>query len=257
MVEEDSHMKRELMRTASGMMVVGALLFAAAPATARTIGPVAGNTARVAIDDGQLEDAIEKAWKADPKLSARKLDVSVDHGVATISGDVLNAAEKARAEKLAHVTGVTEVKSELKINTDLRPVAEKAADKAKAGTEKAANKTAEGLGTAAEKTKEAAGTAADKTGQAVGTAAEKTKEAAGATAGAASDTWITTKVKSKIVGDKTLKGSDISVSTDNGIVTLTGTVKSEAARNRAIALAKATKGTKEVVDKTTIAGGTQ
>ncbi len=239
-------MKSEFMRTASGMMVVGALLFAAAPATARTIRPVAGNTARVAIDDGQLEDAIEKAWKADAKLSARKLDVSVDHGVATISGDVLNAAEKARAEKLAHVAGVTEVKSELKINPDMRPVAEKAADKAKAGTEKAANKTAEGLGTAAEKTKEAAGTAAD-----------KTKEAAGATAGAASDTWVTTKVKSKIVGDKTLKGSDISVSTDNGIVTLTGTAKSEAARNRAIALAKATKGTKEVVDKTTVAGGTQ
>jgi len=239
-------MKREFMRTASGMMVVGALLFAAAPATARTMGPVAGNTARVAIDDGQLEDAIEKAWKADAKLSARKLDVSVDHGVATISGDVLNAAEKARAEKLAHVTGVTEVKSELKINTDMRPVAEKAADKAKAGTEKAANKTAEGLGTAADKTKEG-----------VGTAADKTKEAASATAGAASDTWITTKVKSKIVGDKTIKGSDISVSTDNGIVTLTGTTKSEAARNRAIALAKATKGTKEVVDKTTVAGGTQ
>jgi hyperosmotically inducible protein len=240
-------MKNQVMRTASGLIVAGGLLFAAAPAMAHMSTSLAGNTARVAIDDGQLEDAIEKAWKADPKLSARKLDVSVDHGVATISGDVLTAAEKARAEKLAHVPGVTSVKSELKINTDTRTTAEKATAAAKAGTEKAANKTAEGLGTAAEKTSEAAGTAAD-----------KTKDAASKTADAASDTWITTKVKTKFVGDKALKGSSIEVSTNNGIVTLTGTVSTEAQRKHAITVAKATKGVKDVEDKTTVsAAGTK
>lgn len=223
-------MKNQVMRTASGMLVLGALLFAVAPAMARTTSPAAGHTARVVIDDDQLEDAIEKAWKADAKLSARKLDVSVDKGIATISGDVLNAAEKARAEKLAHVPGVTSVKSEIKINPDTRSVADKATDAARSGGETAANKGAEG----------------------VGVAADKTKEAASKSANAVSDTWITTKVKSKMVGDKVLKGSDIDVSTDGGIVTLTGKVLTEAQRKHAITVAKGTKGTKDVVDKLTI-----
>jgi hyperosmotically inducible protein len=240
-------MKNRVMRTATGLMIAAGLLFAAAPAKAGHLSsPVPGNTARVAIDDGQLEDAIEKAWKADAKLNARKLDVSVDHGVATISGDVLNAAEKARAEKLAHVVGVTSVKSEIKINPDTRSTAEKATTAAKAGAEKAANKGAEGVGTAAEKTSEAAETAAD-----------KTKDAASKSANAASDTWITTKVKTKFIGEKGLKGSNIDVSTTGGIVTLTGTVTSEAQRKRAVSLTKATKGVKDVDDKTTVsAAGT-
>ena len=240
-------MQNRVMRTASGMMVLGALLFAVAPAVARTTSPspTAGHTARVVIDDDKLEDAIEKAWKADSKLSARKLDVAVDKGVATISGDVLNAAEKARAERLAHVTGVTSVKSEIKINPDTRSVAEKATSAAKSGTEKAANKGAEGVGVAAEKTKEGAEVAAD-----------KTSEAASKSANAVSDTWITTKVKSKIVGDKALKGADVDVTTDGGIVTLTGKVLTEAQRKHAITVAKGTKGTKDVVDKLTITSGT-
>jgi len=241
-------MKLRGMRTANSVIVVAGLLFAAAPAKAAHLsGTPAGNTARVAIDDDQLEDAIEKAWKADAKLSARKLDVSVDHGVATISGDVLTAAEKARAEKLAHVTGVTSVKSEIKINPDTRTVAEKATTAAKSGTEKAANKTAEGVSTAA-----------DKTGEAVGTAADKTKDAADKTASAASDTWVTTKVKAKLVNEKSLKGTKIDVTTTGGIVTLSGTVTSEAQKSRAVVLAKGIKGVKDVDDKTTVsASGTR
>ena len=240
-------MKNRVVRTATGLAIAGGLLFAAPPARAGHLSsPVVGNTARVAIDDGQLEDAIEKAWKKDAKLSARKLDVSVDHGVATISGDVLNAAEKERAEKLAHVAGVTDVKSEIKINPDTRSVAEKATTAAKTGAEKGVNKGAEGVGVAADKTKEAADTAAD-----------KTKDAASKTASASSDTWVTTKVKTKFVGDKALKGSSIDVSTTGGIVTLNGTVTSEAQKTRAITLAKGIKGVKDVDDKTTVsAAGT-
>jgi hyperosmotically inducible periplasmic protein len=239
-------MKNRAMRTASGMMMLGALLFAAAPAAARTTSPAAGHTARVAIDDDQLENAIEKAWKADATLSLRKLDVSVEKGVATISGDVLNATEKARAERLAKVPGVTSVKSELTINPDTRSVAEKATSAAKSGTEKGVNKGAEGVGVAAEKTKEG-----------VDTAADKTKEAAGKTADAASDTWVTTKVKAKMTSDKALKGSKIDVSTDGGIVTLSGTVTSEAQKTHAIKVAKSIKGAKSVVDNTTVsAAGT-
>jgi hyperosmotically inducible protein len=70
-----------------------------------------------------------------------------------------------------------------------------------------------------------------------------------------SDTWITTKIKTKFVGEDALKHSDITVNTTDNVVTLSGTVASEAGRKRAIAVAKATDGVKDVVDKLTIAPG--
>lgn len=64
-----------------------------------------------------------------------------------------------------------------------------------------------------------------------------------------SDTWITTKVKASFVGEDALKGSDISVDTNrDGVVTLTGTVPNEAARARAMTIARTTKGVVRVVD---------
>ena len=71
----------------------------------------------------------------------------------------------------------------------------------------------------------------------------------------ASDSWITTKVKAKFVGEDALKHSHISVNTTDNVVTLKGTVASEAGRERAIAIVKATDGVKDVVDKLTIAPG--
>lgn len=64
---------------------------------------------------------------------------------------------------------------------------------------------------------------------------------------ATSDTWITTKVKSSMLTDSQIKG-DVDVTTDNGVVILTGTVPNDASRDRAVALAKQTKGVKDVND---------
>ena len=66
------------------------------------------------------------------------------------------------------------------------------------------------------------------------------------------DAWITTKVKWFFVGADALKGSDINVDTKDNVVTLKGTVKTEAGRAKAIALAKDTDGVKRVVDQLTI-----
>ena len=66
------------------------------------------------------------------------------------------------------------------------------------------------------------------------------------------DAWITTKVKWVFVGADELKGSDINVDTKDHVVTLKGTVKSEAGRAKALALAKDTDGVKRVVDQLTI-----
>jgi len=65
-----------------------------------------------------------------------------------------------------------------------------------------------------------------------------------------SDTWITTKVKTTFAGDKKLKGSDIHVDTDhNGVVVLSGFVKNDVARAHAVAVARDTKGVREVKDE--------
>jgi hyperosmotically inducible protein len=62
------------------------------------------------------------------------------------------------------------------------------------------------------------------------------------------DPGITTAVKSKLAADDTVKANDINVDTRNGVVTLKGEVPSAAVKTRAIELAKATDGVRDVVD---------
>ena len=60
------------------------------------------------------------------------------------------------------------------------------------------------------------------------------------------DTWITTKVKSELATTEGIKSGDISVTTKNGLVTLSGTVNSKAQVQKSIAVAKAVKGVRDV-----------
>jgi hyperosmotically inducible protein len=64
--------------------------------------------------------------------------------------------------------------------------------------------------------------------------------------GKVDDSWITTKVKSKLAAAKGVKASDISVNTTDGAVTLTGTATSKTEKNHAIHIAKGVKGVKSV-----------
>lgn len=68
-----------------------------------------------------------------------------------------------------------------------------------------------------------------------------------ATAGeAVSDTWITTKIKADLASTKDLKSTDISVETNNGVATLTGTVPSEIEHKKAVAATESVKGVVKV-----------
>jgi hyperosmotically inducible protein len=60
------------------------------------------------------------------------------------------------------------------------------------------------------------------------------------------DTWITTKVKSELVDAKNVKSTDISVTTTEGVVALTGTVTSTKEKNHVIHITKMVKGVKSV-----------
>lgn len=84
------------------------------------------------------------------------------------------------------------------------------------------------------------------------TLAQRAKNGMRRTGEAIDDAWITTKVKWFFLGDDLLKGSSINVDTKDRVVTLNGTVKTEAGRARALALANDTDGVTKVVDKLTI-----
>ena len=86
-------------------------------------------------------------------------------------------------------------------------------------------------------------------GASVGTTAAGAASNAGV---AIEDSVITTKLKTAILADTTLKGSDISVETRNGEVLLTGSVTSDAQKDHTAKIARALSGVKNVNNKLTI-----
>ena len=74
-----------------------------------------------------------------------------------------------------------------------------------------------------------------------------TNHATGQKTGAAlSDAAITTKVKAKFAADSTVSATKIHVDTDNGVVKLTGTAKSQDEAAKAAEIAKSTEGVASV-----------
>ncbi len=76
--------------------------------------------------------------------------------------------------------------------------------------------------------------------------ASDSKAAADKTGEVATDSWITTKVKSKLLADDMTKSFDISVTTTDGTVALSGSLPSADSITRAVALTKEIKGVKHV-----------
>jgi osmotically-inducible protein OsmY len=69
---------------------------------------------------------------------------------------------------------------------------------------------------------------------------------------AMSNASLTTKIKAKMALDDTIKAAAIDVDTNGSIVTLSGTVRSEAERTRALQLARETDGVTQVVDRLSV-----
>ncbi|MGE5815087.1 MAG: BON domain-containing protein [Acidobacteriota bacterium] len=78
---------------------------------------------------------------------------------------------------------------------------------------------------------------------------EKVAEAGNRAAEVLSDAALTTKIKSKMALDDTVKALDINVTTKDGDVTLSGYVHSQKERERALALARETNGVRRVTDQ--------
>jgi hyperosmotically inducible protein len=63
------------------------------------------------------------------------------------------------------------------------------------------------------------------------------------------DGALTARIKSKMALDDYVKALDIDVDTNDGIVTLSGTVATAQQRERAVALARETRGVRQVTDR--------
>jgi osmotically-inducible protein OsmY len=211
------------MRSAIGTFVCVAAMIAAAPhPTTAAPQTTTTTTASSSKADKTIDAKITRRINADPTLKKHHVKVSVDDGVAKLSGTVRTDAERERAERLAMAAGATRVENKIEVEPN-----------AKGTTGTIERKSREG----AEKSKEGAEKAWD-----------KTKEGANKAGAEVTDGWITTNLKTRFMSDETLRASDIHVTTDNHVVTLTGSVPSADARAKAVATASKISGVTRVVD---------
>lgn len=196
-------------------------------------GPIATSAAfaQATGSDTVLDSRIEKRVHRDATLKKYDVHVSVADGVATLTGTVPTEADRSKATLLATVPGISKVNNQIVVDVNA----------GRSGVKGTAGKIEDKTKDAAEATKDAAVKAAD-----------KTKEGLSKTGEVITDGWITTRVKSKFIGEDLLKDSDIDVDTKDHVVTLNGTVMSAAARARAVAQAKEVEGVHRVVNKLTI-----
>ena len=195
-----------------------------------------------AVKDAWITTQVQAKYFGDSIVKGRNIDVDTTSGVVTLTGEVSSVAERQRAiAKAKEVDGVTRVVDRLTIGRGEKGTAgDRAAEKA----DKAADKADKAAG----KTKAKADAAKDK----AEAKADKADDKADRLGNEISDAWITTKVQSKYYLDTDIKGLQIDVTTNGGVVTLTGKVANAAERQKALGLAKSTDGVKQVIDKLTI-----
>jgi hyperosmotically inducible periplasmic protein len=184
------------------------------------------------LDDATITSAIKGKLEADKIVRQSAIDVDSSNGFVTLNGVVETQAEIDRAVELAKaVDGVRQVTSNLKIDVSTPPnnsTTKKMTENVKA--------TADDMGSSVQGHAE---NAAENTESTVKEGAEKAETAV-------KDTAITTAVKTKFAADDTVSASSISVETTNGVVHLSGTVKSKAEADKAIQIAKKVDGVKKV-----------
>lgn len=187
--------------------------------------------------DPGITTAVKSKFAADDVVKAYKIDVDTKDHVVTLTGAVDTPAARERAVQLARATdGVTSVVNNLTVSPGVTPTT--------GIDDPLQNKAAEKTADARDAARDARAKADDKTDAAQRKAGDAT-DRAGEQMG---DAAITTAVKTKFLADPNVSGLKIDVDTNNGVVTLTGTVPNAAEKRRALELARETSGVKSVKD---------
>jgi len=170
------------------------------------------------VDDATITASIKSKLLADERTEGFDINVDTMKGQVTLRGGADTEAAKQAATTLARsVDGVTSVNNMIVVA---------------------------GEGTQA---RQVANTA---------TASGEVRKAMSETGDEINDAWITSKVKSKLVADSDVPGTDITVETKANVVHLRGIVATTEARAEAIRIAEDTEGVIDVVaDQLTVRGG--
>lgn len=199
----------------------------------------AGDKDRCKATAGSIRDA------ALARLDDRNIDRAVGHsssGELVSSIDSKDPATAAVVQKCEQMTGdartacVVDKRGNVTTATN---VAATTGAAVAANTREAVATVKEKTAAAIDRTKEMASNAAHKAENATERAGEKT-------ARVASDGNITAKVKAGLVSDPALKGMEINVDTEGGVVMLSGFVESKAEADKAMQVAKGVDGVTNV-----------
>lgn len=237
------------------------------------------------ITEARQETQIWTTYALSPYLRAHNIKVSVDNGKATLTGKVDEEVNKELAKQIAlGVSGIKEVDNQLVVDGDYTPeptntgrsygeMVDDASISTVVKSKLLWSKEAQGisvnvetksgkvtlLGTAdSAAAKELAGALANNTHGVVSvnnklvvdpsktTVAQSVEKKSDKVEQVFSDSWITTKVKSTLMYSSNVNSSTISVSTKNGVVSLSGKVNSGAEHALALKLANNVRGVKSV-----------
>ena len=249
---------------------------------------VGAETMSSEIANARQEAQIWTTYALSPYLRANDLKVSVENGKATLTGTVGEEANKELAKEIAlGVSGINEVDNKIVVHSELVPakrtsvrsygeVIDDATITAAVKSKLLWSKYTDGLNTNVDTkfsrvtllgtadcaaAKDHAESLARNTRGVVsvdnklvvdGTTSNVVDSAKSSVDKAErniSDSWITTKVKYTFLYSNNVSGSDITVSTNSGDVTLSGKVSSGAERALAIELAQNVRGVKSVNEK--------
>ncbi|WP_417660739.1 BON domain-containing protein [Pseudomonas sp.] len=238
---------------------------------------------RQELSEARQEGSIWTAMALNRHLNPFSIDNEVENGTAILTGTVESSVERDLAEQVAlSIDGIKKVDNQLKIDNKVKPngkdsqaLATRLDDAGITATVKSKllwNTNTEGLDISVKteegavtlsgnaKTpaaKELAGRLAANTegvrevfnhlsiSKADSTATEAQNAADDASA-AISDAWITSKVKSSFVYTRNLDAFAITVETNDGVVKLSGTVLSSAAKSLAVETARDIRGVRGV-----------
>lgn len=205
-----------------------------------------------AMSDASVTTAVKTRLMKDKTARGSDIDVKTEHGVVTISGAVPTAADKTRIGRLVRNTsGVKSVDNNLTVSGtstgttgsgDTKIVIKddtpdiKIKDDTTPAVKKGAKQVAQGAKQGAQAVAGAATSVAKKT------------------ADVSTDASVTTAVKTRLMKDDVARATAIDVSTDDGTVTIRGTVPTQADKDRIGKLVEDTSGVKTVKNELKIGG---
>jgi osmotically-inducible protein OsmY len=121
----------DIMRAIHRAITVAAFITFSAPGYVLAATTAQATAAKAT--DSDLADRISHRLDTDAMVAKYDIKASVDHGVATLTGTVATAGQKAQAGRLAQGPGITRVDNKITVDKD---VDKSLMDKAKAGLSK-------------------------------------------------------------------------------------------------------------------------